>query len=181
VAKHPEAERRLAEEVGREVGARPVAFADLPRLKYTEQAVKEALRLYPPTWILIQREAVAEVELGGYRLPRGAWVFLSPWVTQRDPRFFEDPERFDPDRFAPGRAEKVPQYAYFPFGAGPHVCVGNAFATMEMTLLAATVVQRFRLRLAPGQGDAEPEPHIAIRPRGGLRLEVTPAGRADTT
>src|SRR5262249_3282795 len=128
--------------------------------------------LYPPTWALFAREAVVDVELGGYAVPRGTWVFAFPWVTQRDPRFFPDPERFDPGRFAPGRAEQVLSYAYFPFGGGPHVCVGSTFALTEMALVVATVVRQYRLALAPEQGSVEPEPLLAIRPRGGLLMTL---------
>jgi cytochrome P450 len=141
-------------------------------LPYAEMVVKESMRLFPPTWALIPREAVAEVELGGYTLPKRSWAYIFPYVTHRDGRFFEQPETFDPERFAPGRAERIPQYAYIPFGAGPRVCIGNTFATMEMILIVATVLQRFRLKLAAGQGPAEPEPLISIRPKGGLRVSL---------
>jgi cytochrome P450 len=87
---------------------------------------------------------------------------------QRDPRWFPEPERFDPDRFGPGRGEDIPEYAYFPFGAGPHICVGNSFAMMEITLVVATLVQRFHLDLAPGQVDLAPELKVSLRPKGGV-------------
>jgi cytochrome P450 len=119
------------------------------------------------------------VEIGGYQLARGSLVALSPYVTQRDPRWFPEPERFDPDRFAPGRAEDIPEYAYFPFGAGPHVCIGNTFAMMEITLVLATLVQRFHLELTPGQEDLAPELKVSLRPRGGVwvkPMERVPAG-----
>jgi cytochrome P450 len=175
LARHPEAEARAAREAADVLGDRPATLADLPRLPYTDMVVKETLRLYPPAVALVAREALADVELGGYVVPRRSWVYLSPYVTQRDPRFFEDPERFDPERFAPGRAERIAPYAYFPFGGGPHVCIGNTFAMMEVTLVTATVLQRYRPAAPPGQGPVEPELHVAIRPRGGLRLTVTPA------
>jgi cytochrome P450 len=134
--------------------------------------VKESLRLYPPTWILIPREVVEPIELGGYPIGRGSWLYTSPWITHHDGRFFEEPQRFDPERFAPGRIEKIPQYAYFPFGGGPRVCIGNTFATMEMILIVASVMQRYRVRLAAEQREVEPEPLIAIRPKGGLRVTL---------
>jgi cytochrome P450 len=133
-----------------------------------EQVVKESLRLVPPTAALINREAVAEVEIGGYLLPRGSLVILSPYVTQHDPRWFPEPERFDPGRFEPGRAEKIPEHAYFPFGAGPHVCIGNTFAMMEITLVVATLVQRFHLELTPGQENLLPDLKVSLRPKGGV-------------
>src|SRR6266849_5904748 len=131
------------------------------------------MRLYPTLLRQMTHETVTDVELGGYEIPKGTWIFLSPYVTHRDPRFFENPEQFDPERFAAGRSEWIPPYAYFPFGAGPHVCIGNAFAMMEMMLIVPTILQLFRVALAPGQGEVEPEPHITIRPKGGLRMAVS--------
>src|SRR5262249_19518954 len=135
------------------LGERPASIGDLPRLQYTGMVVKESLRLYPPIWDLTTREAVSNVELGGYEFPKGSWIALAPYVTQRDPRYFPNPHQFDPERFAAGRAEQIPPYAYFPFGAGPHVCIGNTFAMMEMTLVVATIWQQFRLALGPEQGE----------------------------
>jgi cytochrome P450 len=172
VAKHADVQDQLVEEIDRVLAGRPGTYADVPRLPYAEMVVKESLRLYPPTWILIPREVVDPIDLAGYTVPRGSWIYTSPWVTHRDPRFFEDPERFDPQRFGPGRVEQIPQYAYFPFGGGPRVCIGNTFATMEMILIVASVLQKFRVRLAADQGDVEPEPLIAIRPKGGLRVSL---------
>ena len=172
VAKHPAAEARLAEEVDTVLTRRAATYADVARLPYAEMVVKEAMRLYPPTWTLFAREAVEPVDLGGYKIPRGSWVYIFPWVTQRDPRFFKDPETFDPERFAPGRVDKIPQYAYFPFGGGPRVCIGSAFATMEMILIVACVLQRFGVKPAGGEREIEPEPLISLRPKGGLRVSL---------
>jgi cytochrome P450 len=172
LARHPEAGDRVAREVDAVLGRRPATMADVARLRFTEMTIKEAMRLYPPTWVVFTRQALADVELGGYRLPRGAWVYLSPYVTHHDPRFFPDPERFDPERFAPGRVGQAPAHAYFPFGAGPHVCIGSTFALTLMTLTVATVLQRFRLALPPGQKDVVPVVDLTLRPRGGLRLRV---------
>jgi len=173
VAGHPAVEAKLVEEVDGVLGDRSATYADGARLPYAEMVVKESLRLFPPTWSLFPRETVAPVELGGYTIPKRAWVYIFPWVTHRDPRFFEEPELFDPQRFAPGRAERIPPYAYIPFGAGPRVCIGNTFATMEMILILATVLQKFRVKLAAEQPEVEPEPLIAIRPRGGLRVSIS--------
>jgi cytochrome P450 len=173
LARSPEAERQVREEVDAVVGDRPATYADMPRLRRTEMAVKEALRLYPPSGFLFVREAVEDVELGGYPVRRGSWVFISPYVVQRDPRLFPDPEVFNPGRFAPGRAEEIPGYAWIPFGGGPRICIGSALALMEMVLVAATVLQRFRVGLAPGQGEVEPEVKIVLRPKGGLHMRLT--------
>jgi cytochrome P450 len=182
MARDPGVQGRLREEVAAVLGGRPATLDDLPRLTFADRVVKESLRLCPPTTALFTREAVADVEVGGYRLARGSLAVLSPYVTQRDPRWFPEPERFDPDRFAPGRAEAIPEYAYFPFGAGPHVCVGNTFAMIEMTLVVATLAQRFHVELMPGQEDLVPELKVSLRPRGGVwvkpvaRSPAAPAG-----
>lgn len=170
LARHPEVEARVLREVDAVLQSRPATYADLPRLPYTEMVVKEALRLYPPIWALFGREAVAEVELGGFVLPPGAQLLILPWGIHRNPRFFENAEGFDPDRFGPDRVRGLTPDAYIPFGLGPHVCIGAGFATMQMVLTVATVLQSFRWALAPGRGPVEPEPHVAIRPRGGLHM-----------
>lgn len=173
VAQHPVVEARMVEEVDQVLAGRAAAYADVARLPYTEMVVKETLRLMPPTWALFAREAIGPTELGGYTLPRGSWVYIFPYVTQRDPRFFEHPEKFDPERFSPNHIDKIPQCAYIPFGAGPRACIASAFATMEMVLIAATVLQRYRIKLAADQPPVVPEPLISMRPQGGLRVALT--------
>src|SRR5262249_27866931 len=108
-----------------------------------------------------------------YVLPKGCQVLVSPYVLHHDPRSFPDPERFDPDRFSPGRAQTIPPFAYIPFGAGPRICIGYSFATMTMSLVVATVLQRYPPRLAPGQEEASVEPLLVLRPRGGLRMTLS--------
>jgi len=115
------------------LGDRRPSAADLKQLPYLDRVLKETLRLHPPAIGVFTREAVSDVEIGGYPLKRGHQVQLLSFVTQRDPRFFPDPERFDPERFSPERAETIPQYAYFPFGAGPRVCIGRQFALVRMS------------------------------------------------
>jgi cytochrome P450 len=177
VATCPEVEEKLRDEAQTVLGDRPATYADLPSLPYTAMVVKESLRLFPPTWALIPRVAVEDVPMGDYVIRTGGWVYIYPWVIHRDPRFFPDPEQFDPERFAPGRVEMISQHAYIPFGAGPHVCIGNTFAQMEMVLAVSTVVPRFRLALPPNSPPIVVEPHVAIRPRGGLRMRVESAVR----
>jgi cytochrome P450 len=175
LAQHPEAERAVRDEVAAVVGDRPARFEDVRRLRYTETVVKESLRLYPPSSFLYGREAAADVELGGYPVRRGSWVLISPYAAHRDPRVFADPDAFDPGRFAPGRAEGIPPYAYLPFGGGPHTCIGNAFAMTELVLVVATVVRRFALRLDPGQGAVEPTIEVTMRPKGSVLMRAVPA------
>jgi cytochrome P450 len=156
LARHPEVEEELAAEWRRVLEGRPPTPDDLPRLPLTEWVIAEAMRLYPPAY-LIGREATADVELGGYRVPRRTTVFLCQWVTHRDGRFFPDPDRFAPHRWADDLAGRLPRYAYFPFGGGPRVCLGHGFALMEAALLLACLGQRWRFTL-------EPEPAVKIRP-----------------
>jgi cytochrome P450 len=168
IARYPGVQERLRNELEAVLGGRAATFEDLPRLAFADMVVKESLRIYPPTSALFTRRALTEVEIGGYQLARGSLVAISPYVTQRDPRWFPEPERFDPDRFGADRARDIPEYAYFPFGAGPHVCVGNTFAMMEITLVVSTLVQRFHLELAPGQENIAPELKVSLRPKGGV-------------
>jgi cytochrome P450 len=176
LAAHPDVMARAAAEVDSVLGGRDPAFADLPRLTYTERVVKEALRLWPPAFAMFTRQAARDTEVGGWPVPKGSSVHLFSWVTHRDPRWFPDPEAFDPDRFAPGRIENIPPGAYFPFGLGPRACVGNHFAMTELTFLTTMLVQRFTLAPAPGQGVPVPAAGMALRPAGGLRLALTPRG-----
>jgi cytochrome P450 len=170
VANHPVVQARLIWEVDTVLGRRPPAFADVPLLAYTGRVIRETLRLHVPTWTLFPRQTVREVALGGYLLSPGSWVFIFPYALHRDPRWFADPEAFDPERFAPGGRERIPAYAYLPFGGGPHLCLGQRFALTTITLVAVTILQRFRVELAPGQGIPESEPFLALRPKGGLWL-----------
>ncbi len=170
LSKYPEAERRLEAELATVLGGRPPTFEDLPRLTYTRMVIDEALRLYPPAW-MFAREAVQADEIGGYRIPAGARIMLSPYVAHRHPGFWDNPEGFDPERFTPERSEGRPRYAYFPFGGGPRRCIGEGFALMEAQLVLATVVQRHRLDLVPGH-PVEPQPMATLRPRQGILVTL---------
>ena len=170
LAQHPEVEARLYNELERELRGRPPSFEDLKLLPYLRAVLDESMRLYPPAWV-ISREVVEPVEIGGYPLKKGQVVFISPYGLHRDPTWFDDPDRFDPDRFLGQRREALPKYAYIPFGAGPRVCVGNNFALMEVKLVLATTAQRFALRLLPGQA-IEKEALVTLRPRHGIRMRL---------
>ena len=170
LGQHPDVEEKLAEELRRVLGGRSPAMADLPRLTYTDMVLKEAMRLYPPVWV-IGRRALAPFRLGEYELPAGTNVLMSQRITHRDPRYFPEPERFEPDRWkaTDPRNLSLPRFAYFPFGGGPRVCVGAGFATMEAALLLATIAQRFKLTLVPGQ-TIVPLPSVTLRPKSGIRM-----------
>jgi cytochrome P450 len=172
VAHHPPVEARLIEESARVLNGRLASIRDLAELTYTSCVVRETLRLFPPTMGLLPREATEPIDVAGYRVPRRAWLYMSPWLTQRDDRFFPDALQFDPERFAPSRAASIPPNAWFPFGHGPHVCIGRDLALMESTLVVATVLQRYRLTRPPSAPFPDPEPLISLRPRGNLPLRV---------
>jgi cytochrome P450 len=126
------------------------------------------------------REAIEPVEIGGYPLPRGAQVNLVPYITHRDPRWFDDPESFRPERFAPDAPRPIPAFAYYPFGAGPRACIGKGFALMEAVLVLATVASRHEIRLGEGQGRVEMETQVSLHPKGGLRVRLVPRKAAVT-
>ena len=170
LAQHPEIEARLVEELRSVLGNREPTHEDLGRLRYTEMILKESMRLYPAVWG-IGRRAIADCEIGGYRVAAGTNVFLFQSLTQRDPRFFSNPDAFDPERWRedPVRSGKIPRFAYFPFGGGPRVCVGASFAMLEATLLLAMIQQRFHLDLVPGH-PVEPLPSVTLRPKHGIRV-----------
>lgn len=167
VSQHPAVDDELRNEVHTVLGDRPPTLADLPRLNYTKMVVQEALRLYPPIWI-IERRVIAQDTVGGYRLPAGSTVVMAPYALHRHPDFWDQPETFDPGRFAHGA-----QAAYMPFGAGPRHCLGSEFAMLEARLITAMVAQSFRLELAPGHR-VEPWPNITLRMRHGLRMILHP-------
>lgn len=166
LAQHSEVEARLVEEWRTVLSGRSPTSQDVPQLRYTESVIMESMRLYPPAY-LIGREAAADVELGGYRLRRGTTVFLSQWVTHRDPRFWDDPHRFCPERWSGERIKAMPRFAYFPFGGGPRVCIGNHFAMLESVLVLATIGQRFRFTIQP-EPQVMLDPKITLSPKPGI-------------
>jgi cytochrome P450 len=166
LSRHPDAQKTLRQEVDQVLGDRPPKLEDLERLVFTEKVVKESMRLVPPVWI-IARSAIEDDVIGGYRIPKGTWVFFSPYLTHHDPRFWENPEGFDPSRFSAEEEAKRHRSAYFPFAFGPRKCIGEAFAMMEARLILASIVQRVRLELAPGRL-IELDPTVTLRPKGGL-------------
>lgn len=170
LAEHPEAEAKLLQELEDVLGDRAPTLADLPRLRYADFVIKESLRLYPPAYGVV-REALKDCEIGGYLIPKGATVAMFPWVVQRDPRFYEDPEEFRPERWQDGFAERLPRFAYFPFGGGPRICIGKDFALLEVMLALATILRRFRFQTVPGHR-TWPLPSLTLRPEYGIKMVV---------
>ena len=170
LGQNPETEKNLHQELDRVLDGREPTFADLPALSYAERVIKESLRLYPPAWGLA-RTVIKEFQLAGYRIPAGANVVMSTWVMHHDPRYFPEPEKFDPDRWVPEKAQKLPKFAYLPFGGGPRQCIGASFAMMEATLLLATIAQRFQFRAEAGHV-VTPTPSFTLRPKQGIRMRI---------
>jgi cytochrome P450 len=171
LARNPEAEAKLHAELDAVLeGGRPPTIEDVPALRYTEMVVAETMRLYPPAWA-VGRLAIEDHEVGGYLIPRGSLVLVSQFVMHRDPRFYPDPECFDPARWTPEAKQTRPPFAYFPFGGGVRRCIGEGFAWTEAALLLATLARRWRLSLAPGQR-VEMQPRITLRPKGGVPMTL---------
>ena len=171
LSQHPEVETKLHEEIDAVLGSRlQPTTDDLPRLRYTEMVLAESMRLYPPAWAL-GRLAINDYEVSGYVVPAGSLILMSQYVMHRDPRYFPDPTRFDPERWTPAARESRPQYSYFPFGGGPRRCIGEGFAWMEGILLIATIARHWRLRLIPDH-PVELQPVITLRPKHGMRMSL---------
>ncbi len=172
LARHPEADARLAAELSAVLGDRPPTSADLPRLPYTRMVIKETLRLYPPLW-MTGRQAARPCEIGGHRVTAGTLLLTSQWAVQRRPQFFPDPDTFRPERWEGTETDDLPRYAYFPFGGGARACIGTAFALTESALILAAVARRFRLTLDPAL-DVRPWATMTLRPQGvvPMRLEA---------
>lgn len=171
LSSNPEAEARLHEEIDRVLEGRLPDFDDVAKLKYTEMVLAETMRLYPPAWAL-GRLAMEDFEIGGYVVPRKSLVLMSQFVMHRDPRYFADPLKFDPDRWTTEARESRPQFSYFPFGGGPRRCIGEGFAWMEGILLIATIARQWQMRLVPNH-PVVLKPVITLRPKHGMRMTVS--------
>jgi cytochrome P450 len=167
LGQNPDAERRLHVEIDAVLGGRAPTLDDVAKLEYTAKVLAEAMRLYPPAWAM-GREALEDVSIGPYRLRKGTSVFFSQYIVQRNPRWFPQPHRFLPERFAPDAKVERPRFAYFPFGGGGRQCIGESFAVMEATLALAVIAQRWQLTIDPDH-PIELQPKITLRPRYGIR------------
>ena len=171
LSQSPDVEAKLLEEIDRVLQGRLPAVADLPALPFVEKIVTEAMRLYPPAWI-VGRRAIAEFPIGDYVAPPRTIMIMSPYILHRDPRYFPDPERFFPDRWTPEFKAALPPFAYFPFGGGPRRCIGESFAWMELVLLVTTIAQQWTLRLVPGH-PVEPQPVVTLRTKHGMKMTLS--------
>jgi cytochrome P450 len=166
LSEHPDVEELLHQELDEVLGGAVPTVEHLSHLPYLHMVLQETLRLYSPSFSLA-RHAIADDEVGGYHIPQGSLIFLAPYFTHRHPDFWPEPDYFDPERFKPGTRRH--KFAYFPFGGGPRICIGNNFALMEMPLIIAVIAQRYRLRLVPGTR-VEPWASLTMRPRYGLPM-----------
>jgi cytochrome P450 len=170
---YPDVEQRLAETLDTELKGRPVRFEDLPRLTYLEQVVKESLRLFPPAWYATRRTE-RDVELGGYRVPKGRTVLMNIWAVHHDPRFYPEPEQFRPERWTAQFTKGLHKFAYLPFGIGARRCIGASFAEAETMLTVASIVQRFHVSAVPGT-TVTPVAATTLRPgEGGVPVILRP-------
>jgi cytochrome P450 len=172
LSQNPDCEVRFHDEVQGVLQGRLPTVDDVSRLSYTENVLAEALRLYPPAWAM-GRYARNDFALGEFFLPARTTVLISQFITHRDPRYFPDPLRFDPDRFSTDAKARRTKFTYFPFGAGARQCIGESFAWMEGVLVLATLGQKWKLKLAPGHR-VEPQPLITLRPKYGMLMQVEP-------
>ncbi len=171
LARHPEAEARWRTELAAVLGDRLPTTADVPKLVYTEWVVRESMRLYPPAW-MIAREPLADCEIGGYPVRQGVQLWMVQWVVHRDPRWFHEPDVFRPERWDKEFVKRLPRGAYFPFGDGPRICIGNHFAMLEAVLLLASIGQRFQFRL-PAGFELSLAPSVTLRPAKGVPMVLS--------
>lgn len=172
LAKNPEAEQRLTDEIDQSLSNRLASPADINELDYATRVLKESLRIYPSAWALFGREAIEDVQVGSYDIPKGAFVFIAPLLIHRDPRWFPDPMKFYPDRFLTDNEDQMTHGTYLPFGLGGHSCLGSRAAMLALPLALVTLLQNHRLELLPQQKEPTLEPLISIRPRGDIKLRV---------
>jgi cytochrome P450 len=170
LSQNTEAKRSVVKEIDQVLGGRAPSFEDLARLPYTQAVTKEVLRLYPPAW-RVYREAAVDLELGGFSVPKGTGLWMGQYLVHRDARWFPEPDKFMPERWLGEEIKSIPKYAYFPFGGGPRVCIGNAFAEMETNLVLATIFQQYDLQCPPGQTVVS-EPSMTLRPKYGIKVRI---------
>jgi cytochrome P450 len=172
LAQNPESEQKLQQEVDTVLGGRQVTVADLAQLPYTRMVFEEAMRLYPPVWI-IMRKALQEDSLGGNKIAANTYILWSTYAIHRHPDFWEEPEKFEPERFSVERSAGRPRHVYIPFSHGPRLCIGNTFAMTEAQLIIAAIAQRYRLKLVPDQ-KIEPQTLMTLRPKYGIQVYIEP-------
>jgi cytochrome P450 len=178
LARHPEIQSRVAAEIRTVLGDRNATGADMQDLRLTHGVILESMRLYPAGWVF-GREATEDCEIAGYHCPRGTTIMILPWVLHRDSRYYENADKFDPDRWLTGLAQRLPRYAFIPFGGGPRICIGNSLALLETTLSLATILQRGTLEWA-GTKPVSPYPSATLVPQGPVNVVFRPGTESAT-
>jgi len=171
IAEHPLVEQQLVEELARVLNGRHPTAADYWSLRYTEKVVKESMRLRPPAWAL-GRRAIKDCIIGGLEIKKGTAILISQWLMHHDERYFKNAKKFDPDRWSSNFTDTLPKFAYFPFGGGPRICIGNGFAMMETVLLIAMIMQQYRLNHIHGQS-VELLPAVTLRATHGIKMALS--------
>ncbi len=170
LAQNAGAEEKLHQEVDRVLASRLPTVSDFPSLTFVGSVIKETMRLYPPAWS-VARTTIGDFELEGFRIPAGANIVMSQWIMHRDPRFFSEPEQFDPDRWSTSACQNLPRFAYFPFSGGPRQCIGASFATTEAVLILATIARRYQL-VSVEKTPVLPVPSLTLRPKDPIRMSI---------
>jgi cytochrome P450 len=170
LSQHADIKQRLYAEIDSVLGERTVTLQDLPNMPYLDMVLKESMRLFPPV-AAVSRSPYADMELGGYRLPKDAIMQISIFAMHRSTRYWHNPDVFDPERFSPENEAKIPRYAYLPFGGGARVCIGNQFAIMEAKLLLVTIMQQYELDLAPNH-EVVPQQLLTLRAKHGMKMVI---------
>jgi cytochrome P450 len=171
LAQHPEVMSKLHAELNDVLDGRLPGVNDVPKLKYTHRVLEESMRIYPPTWLFIRMARKDDTLPSGTHVPAGSKLYMCPYVMHRNPKYFPDPERFDPERFSEEAKRQRHRLAYFPFGNGPRVCIGEAFARLEGVLVLACIAQQFGLTLVPGQ-EVVLEPRMTLRAKHGIMMRA---------
>jgi cytochrome P450 len=169
LSQHPKVEAKLRAELAAVLDGRAPTMDDVPALRLTRDVIAESMRLYPPAWV-VGRRAIEDAPLGPWTVPKGSIVIASQWITHHDPRFWREPEAFRPERWSNGETDGLPKFAYFPFGGGTRVCIGEAFAWTELVLVLATIARRWRFEAAPGLTALPFQPSVTLRPATAVPL-----------
>lgn len=175
LSKYPDIEEKVLAELETELEGRLPTINDMMNLPYGRMVIQETMRVYPPAWALTSRQTIEDDELGGYHIPANSAVMIMPYVVHHDPRFWDNPDIFDPERFTPERIKQQHKFAYLPFGNGPRKCIGETFALIETQLILATILQRYKLRVKAGY-QVQPDPIFTLRVKGGLPMRLEARG-----
>lgn len=173
LAQHPQIEARLHAELATVLGSRTPSLDDVPALSFTHDVIAESMRMYPPAWV-VGRRAIEDAKLGEWTVPKGSTVIASQWIMHRNRRFWHEPDAFRPERWSNGETAELPKFAYFPFGGGTRVCIGEAFAWTELVLVLATIAQHWRFTATPEALAVTPQPSVTLRPAQPMRMHPAP-------